>query len=341
MKRPGSLLLICLFASSAAAQEQTTIAPSSPSLVTLQTSESSVEGLTGGGRTASDPLSGNHNFPNFINWVSNPLASIDPRAVTAVYPLFGSCWASASPPIPSSDLQLYGPALTIALSERFAMGLNQGGLVDLHLSRNPIERQRLFDLDRLGQFRDVETGGDRFGFLNLGGFFQYTLIEDVPNQWLVTAGMCWVAPAGSHEVFQGHGPLELAPYLTTGKEFGKFHVLATVGYQFPAGAGSDYLEVFYANVHVDRQCFGWLYPLVELNTNFLTKSARFGLTTRRGFVDFGNFEAEGDIVALAVGANAVIVPERVELGAAYTTIIGSSNSSFSADGLIVKMTLRF
>jgi hypothetical protein len=32
-------------------------------------------------------LSGTHSFPNFINFMSNPLLSIDPRAVTAIYPL--------------------------------------------------------------------------------------------------------------------------------------------------------------------------------------------------------------------------------------------------------------
>ena len=48
--------------------------------------------------------------------------------------------------------------------------------------------------------------GERDGFLNLGGFLQYTLIEDVADQFLLTGGVRWVAPAGSHEVFQGLGP---------------------------------------------------------------------------------------------------------------------------------------
>src|SRR5262245_16266454 len=75
--------------------------------------------------TRGDRLSGNHDFPNFINWMSNPLQNIDPRAVTAIYPLFGSAWVSNTPPIPDGDFQLYGPAITVALSDRFAMGVNQ------------------------------------------------------------------------------------------------------------------------------------------------------------------------------------------------------------------------
>ena len=199
-------------------------------------------------------------------------------------------------------------------------------------SRNPIRRDRLFRLDPLGRFRDVEVSDDREGWLNIGGFFQYTLIEDVENQFLVSGGLRWEAPCGSHEIFQGHGPAELAPYVTAGKELGKFHVLATVGYQFPMGPGNDNIKFFNGNVHIDRQMFGWLYPLVEFNTNYLTKSANFGLPAGRGLIDFDNFAATGNVVSLATGANAVLIPQRLEIGAVYTTVIGSQHN-FDANGL--------
>jgi hypothetical protein len=287
-----------------------------------------------------DRLSGNHDFRNFINWMSNPLQNIDPRAVTAIYPLFMSQWTSAAPPVPSGDFQVYGPAFTVALSDRFAMGLNQGGYAVANFAPNPIERQRLIALDPAGRFREVETDRTRNGFLNLGGFFQYTLIADVQDQFLLSGGLRWEAPAGSPEVFQGHGPVHLAPYLTAGKEFGLFHILATTGYQFPAGPGSDTTNIFYANVHIDRQVFGWLYPLVEINSLYHTTSVPFGLPTRRGFIDLGNFEGTGNVVSLAAGLNAVLIPEKLEIGAVYTTVIGSQRD-FDANGMLVKMTLRY
>jgi hypothetical protein len=283
-------------------------------------------------------LSGNHNFRNFIGFMSNPLQSIDPRAVTAAYPIFLSSWFSTEPPVPRGDAQVYGPALTVALSERLAVGLNQGGYAVVHLSRN--QRESLFKLDPQGRFRDVELGGTRSGWLNLGGFVQYTLIEDVADQFLLTGGLRWEAPCGSHEVFQGHGPAELAPYVTVGKEFGEFHVLATTGYQFPAGPGSDNTNMFYANLHLDRRCFGWLYPLVEFNWIYHVTSVSFGLPTRRGFIDLDNFEATGNIVSLAAGANAVLIPERLEVGAVYTTSIATQRG-FEVNGLLVKMELRY
>jgi hypothetical protein len=288
--------------------------------------------------SSNDPLAGNHAFPNFINFMSNPLQSIDPRAVTALYPIFGSSWISTEAPIPSGDAQVYGPAITIALSDRFAFGLNQGGLVDAHFDTHRLKE--LAALDPLGRFHDIELGGERDGWLNLGGFFQYTLIQDPAEQFLLTGGIRWEAPCGSHEIFQGNGPLELSPYLTAGKEVCEYHVLGTLGYQFPAGPGSNNTQLFYCNVHLDRRCFGWLYPLVEFNCSYHTTSVSFGLPARTDFIDFGNFESSGNIVTVAAGANAVIVSEKLELGAVYTTAIASQHD-FGVDGLFVKMTIRY
>jgi hypothetical protein len=52
------------------------------------------------------PLAGNHDFQRFIDFVSNPLQNIDPRAVTAIYPIFGSAWFSTPPALPDGDMQL-------------------------------------------------------------------------------------------------------------------------------------------------------------------------------------------------------------------------------------------
>jgi len=283
-------------------------------------------------------LTGNRNFSNFIGFLSNPLQNIDPRAVTEVYPIFGSAWTSEAGPVPRSDFQLYAAGLTVALSDRFAIGLNQGGYADVHLSRRQFDR--LARLDPQGRFRDVEAGGDRSGWLNLGGFFQYTLIEDVPNQFLLTAGLHWEAPCGSHEIFQGHGPVHLAPYLTVGKEFGCNHVLATTGYLFPVGGGDDNTNMFYANLHLDRQLFGWLYPLVELNWTYHVRGVGLDRPARRGFFDLDNFEASGNILTGAFGANAVLIRDRLEFGAAYTRSLATQRD-FDFNGLLVRMTYRF
>jgi hypothetical protein len=285
-----------------------------------------------------DPLAGNHNFPNFIGWMSNPVQSVDPRAITAIYPIFGAYWTSADPPIPSARVLAFGPAITVALGERLSFGLDDGALVNLNLSKN--DQGRLAALDPQGRFRNIEAGRNQTGITDLGGFLQYTVIEDVPNQCLLTLGIHWNAPSGSTDIFQGHGPVELTPYATLGKELGCYHILASTGYQFPAGPGNDFTRVVYANVHLDRQMLGWLYPLVEFNASFHTSSFSVGLNTRRGFFDLDNFDSSGDIVTMAVGANAVLIRERLEAGAVYTTSL-SAEHGFDVNGMLLKILLRY
>jgi hypothetical protein len=272
-------------------------------------------------------LTGDRGFQNFIGFMSNPQQNIDPRAVTELWPVFAGAWPSTSSFLPSGNMQVYGAGLYLALSERLSMGMNQGGYVVSEFDKT----------DLLG--RRVSTTHD--GWVNLGGFLQYTLIRDVENQGLLTSGLRWEAPTGESSVFQGHGPAYLAPYLTGGKEFGNFHFLATFGYEFPTGPGKATSNTFYGNVHLDRRTFGWLYPLIEFNASYHTTQVNFSdLDNRPGFFDFGTFSATGNIVTMAPGFNAVIIPNRVEFGAVYLTVLGSQRN-FDMNGLLVKMVLRY
>jgi hypothetical protein len=262
-------------------------------------------------------LTGNHSFPGFIGFLSNPLQNIDPRANTELFPVFISSWVSPFHPLPSGDMQLYGAGLNVALSERLCIGMNQGGYAVSKFGRSSHD-----------------------GWLNLGGYVQYTLIEDVPDQFLLTGGMRWEAPTGEASVFQGHGPAVLATYLTAGKEYCDFHVLGTFGFQFPAGSGDSDVRLFYGNVHFDRRMFGWLYPVLEFNWTYHESSVNVAFDTPQGFFNFGTFEGSGNILAMAVGFNAVLSPEKVEAGIAYTTSLATQRD-FDFDGLIVKMIFRY
>jgi hypothetical protein len=265
---------------------------------------------------AGSPLEGNRNFPNFIGYMSNPLFAIDPRALTVMYPIFEATWTKAFPALPGGNIQLYGAGLNAALSDRLCVGLNQGGYAVSHFSDK-----------------------SREGWLNLGGFVQYTLLEDVPNQFLLTAGLHWEAPTGEADVFQGHGPAKLAPYVTVGKECGDYHVLATTGYLFPTGS-EPLSNLFYGTVHFDRRLGGGFYPLVEFNWAYHTTRVDLNVPLIPEFFSFGNFEGSGNIVSLAAGFNAVLRPNRLELGAVYITSIAAQND-FGFNGLLLKMILRY
>jgi hypothetical protein len=283
------------------------------------------------------PLASDRSFSNFIGFMSNPLQNIDPRSLTQIQPIFLSSWVGPTGALPDANAQVLGPALNLALTDRLCVGINQGGYAFVHINRND-PRGPL--LNFLAATRGSELGGTREGFLNMGGFGQYTLIKDVENQFLLSTGLRVVVPIGATEVFQGKGPAILAPYATVGKELGHFHFLATGGYQFPATSADRGMEVFYLNAHLDREFFGWLYPLVEANWLYHTTSVDVSLPTRHSYFDLNNFDTTGNVVTVSAGVNAVLIRNRLELGAAYTRAVGTQHN-VNIDAMIVKMTLRY
>jgi hypothetical protein len=319
MKWPSSLVFLILLASAGLAQEPSPkpvhpgdLAPSheeifnAAPIISREPEASTPRGL----------LSSDRDFPHFIGFISNPELAIDPRSLTQIWPVFGSIWTSAFPPLPSGDMQTYGAGLSVALSDRLSFGLSKGGYVTSHFDKS------------------------HDGWLNVGGYVQYTLIRDVPDQFLFTGGIQWEAPTGESAVFQGHGPAYLAPYITGGKEFGDWHILSNFGYQFPAQGGKDTVSTFYGTVHLDRSLFGWLYALVEFNGGLVTSNIDLTRPTRRGFIDFATVNATGDILTIAPGFNAVLVQDRLEVGVVYQTPIASEHH-LHYNEVLMKMIIRF
>ena len=131
--------------------------------------------------------------------------------------------------VPPGEINIVGPQrLSIAVTERLNIGITSGGPA---VTSYPGRHQ---------------------GWLDIGGYAQYTVIRDVPGQFLATAGMTWTAPNGSSSLFQGSPPVYLGTYGTVGKELGYWHVLTTVGFDFPVGEGTVRRDTFYGTVHLDR-----------------------------------------------------------------------------------------
>jgi hypothetical protein len=307
-------LCTLLLAGPGLAQESAPVATGIPAQTVGDNAPLVIEG--GAAESKGGFLKGDKSFPNFIGFVSNPSVAVDPRSLSQLYPIYGYTSMSAIRPFPSGEINAAGPGLNLALTERLNVGLTKGAYVW------------------------TDFGKTRAGWLDLGGYVQYTVIRDVPHQFLATAGLLWTAPSGSSAVFQGSPPVYLAPYLTFGKEFGEFHVLATTGYNFPAGSGTVTTQQFYGNVHLDRRCFGWLYPLVEFNWSAHTTNVNLDLPNRHDFFDLDNFSASGNIVTVAPGINAVIIPDKLEIGAVYQTPIASQNN-VHFNSFLVKMVIRF
>jgi hypothetical protein len=329
MSRCLSLLPLLLLCPSASGQSASPLAPAWPPSYDAPTiSSPTVEAATA--------PAGTQGFSNFIGFMSNPLQNVDPRSLTQVWPLFLGAWTSEFGPLPSSDFQIYGAGINLALTERLSIGLNQGGFAAIHT--DPVAPGR-----RIGRAIAVRRDlGDqsRTGFLNTGGFVQYTLIADVENQFLFTAGTRVELPIGSYEVFQGKGPANLAPYVTVGQGFGNFHVLATAGYEFALRSPGSQARTFNLNGHLDYQLCDWIYPLVEVNWSRSENDVDVNLPLRRGFFSLGNFDAGTEVVTLALGVNFVLIRDRLEFGGCWSTPLYTQRD-FDFNTMLLKMIVRF
>jgi hypothetical protein len=262
-------------------------------------------------------LTSDREFPGFIGWISNPEFNIDPRSLTQIMPLYLGVWTDQFQIVPASNAQIIGPAVSLGLTDRLSIGLNRGGWAVANLGRQ------------------------REGWLDIGGYAQYTLIRDVPDQFLFATGLQFATPSGAKQLFQGSPPDDMAVYGTLGKEcFHDFHILLTAGYQFPLGSGRRTEELFYGDLHLDARMFGWLYPLVEFNSAYHTTTVNLSKTFPRGFVDLGTFSSQGNIFVVSTGINAVLIHDRLEIGAVYGTPIVSQHN-FNFDAVLVKMVIRF
>ncbi|MFO0804236.1 MAG: hypothetical protein U0791_14080 [Gemmataceae bacterium] len=182
-------------------------------------------------------------FEGFVNPVSNPVFAKDPRSNTWARFLFINNNFPGSHPFGGGDAQVYALQVNVALTERLTFIADKDGYADIKPQR----------------------GAATNGWLNLAAGLKYTLVRDVENQFLFTAGLMYEIPTGEADALQGHGSGVLTPFVTYGKQFGEhWHLIGNHGYSF----GLDQTQnssFFYHSLHIDREIGGWFYPLAEFN----------------------------------------------------------------------------
>lgn len=251
------------------------------------------------------PFESDREFSGFVGPISNPVFSKDPRSLTEARLLFINNWIEDTHPVfGGGDFQAYGLQVRVALTERLSLIADKDGYAVI----NP-------------------AGADEEdGWLNVAAGLKYLLIRDVENQFLLSAGFMYELQTGEASVFQSHGSGTLSIFATAGKEFGcRNHFLATVGHVFPMDRTQN-SGFFYTSLHLDREFFGWLYPLVELNWLHYTSSGNRGLPDigeGDGLLNLGASDVTGhDLVTVAAGLKAKL-NDHMETGVALETPISN------------------
>ncbi len=262
-------------------------------------------------------------FPNFIGPITNPILSKDPRSLTELRILYVHNSIDPANPLGAGEFDAFGAEARVAVTDRLTIIADKDGYLLFHPAA------AAFRAD---------------GWLNINAGLKYTLVRDVENQFLVDVGFMYEPPTGEAKVFERPSDGVFTGFIGGGKEFAScWHVLGTFGYQFPA---NDQLNssFFYTSLHLDRQFFGWLYPLVEANWFHYTHGGNKGLPPSLGEVDglinLGTSGVAGnDLVTTAVGLKAKINC-HLETGAAWEVPV-SNRHDFINNRLTAEIIIRY
>lgn len=261
-------------------------------------------------------------FPGFIGPISNPVLAKDPRALTEARLLFVDNFIPDEHPFNGGDFQVYGLQLRLAVTERLSLIADKDGLASIHPG----------------------NGGSETGWLNMAFGMKYAFVRNVEKQLLVVGGFQYEPNMGEAKVFQDHGDGVFSVFGIVGKEFcGGVHAIANAGYQFPVD-DSQNSSFAYGQLHLDKQFFGWLYPLVEANWFHYTGGGNRGLPAALGegdgLINLGTTGVEGNnLVTVAVGLKA-IVNKHLDVGVAYEKPV-TNRKDFINDRILVEMILRY
>ncbi len=237
-------------------------------------------------------------FPRFIGPSSNPTLAKDPRSLTEARVLGNYNWAPTDNPWDGHLAQSYLLQARVAIDKRWSVFMDKFGY----------------------SFIERGNGGSVDGWNNLAFGGKYVLVRDVENQFLLSAGLQYEAPTGEANAYQRPSDGSLTVFASAGQEFWCFwHVLGNVGARIPLSDKTSGL--FYAQVHLDRELMGWLYPLVEFNYYRITSDGNGAPAVNLGQGDaLFDWSMPGtvgsDLVTFAVGVKAKC-NRHLEVGVTY------------------------
>ncbi|GAB4139255.1 MAG: hypothetical protein Tsb009_08090 [Planctomycetaceae bacterium] len=221
-------------------------------------------------------LSSDRCFEGFIEPVTNPVYSMDPRSRTRLRLMFINQMIPGNSILGGGDFQEYGAQLSVAFNERFSFIAQKDGWIQLQAGGLP--------------------HADGFGDMAAG--LKYVLVRDVEDQFLLSGGIMFETSNGSGDVFQGNGSGMWTFFLTAGKEFGdcgQYHVVGTVGWNLPNHGGQESESIYYS-LHLDRRMTDNLYFLWELNGfTYVDSGRRLGVNVEGGdLINLGAANVDGN-----------------------------------------------
>ncbi len=249
---------------------------------------------------------------NFVNF-EDPVIRTEIRPVYVFHNIPGDFITGGG------DAYATGVQLRYAVTDRFAVFLNQGGYIGV----NP------------------GVGEDFGGWADLGFGFKYALIDDEASQFILTPGIGFTVPTGDEDIFHGRGNGEWNFFISAAKGFGDFHLTGNAGLRVP-NDGDQQSTIFHYSLQADYYVCRWFIPFVFANGWTVVDSGNYLPLNAEGY-DFFNFGASGADGATQVtvgGGLRVRVMENVDLGVAYERAVAEPEGLFD-DRFTFDVSIRF
>ena len=267
-------------------------------------------------------LQSDYAFPNFIGPITNPFLSKDPRSLTELRLVIIDNNIPTDHPLHGGNFQIIGLQADVALTDRLTFIADKSGFAWF----NP------------------GTGPDTDGLMDVAAGLKYLIIRDVADQFLWSVGAQFEPRTGEARVYQSQGEGVFTGFTTAAKQLGNcWHLLGTAGYQFGLESNQS-SSFYYASTHIDRQFFGWLYPLFEWNWYYYSESGNRGIPPAfgegDGLLNLGTSGISGtNLITAAVGLKAAICP-NFEVGAAWEFPL-TSRKDLIENRLTAEVILRY
>ena len=274
-------------------------------------------GLLGGLIQPSD-----HCFDDFISPMTNPVFFEDPRTLTEARLIFIHHWLPEA--LGGSDVRLLAVQARAAVTDKLSIVAAKDGFI---MS------------DATGPLAGIVEDG--WADVSLG--LKYNLLVDPCCGRIVSGGVAYELPIGSHDAQQGNGDGEFNLYLSAGQRLGcNGHWLTCTGFRLPSNRNEE-TTVWYWSNHIDKEICCGVYAFAEANWyHWLASGERAAFNGVQGGSLF-NLGATGvagdDIVTGALGLKFKPCCNR-EIGVAYETHL-TDRRGILKDRLTVDLILRY
>ncbi|HTI73313.1 MAG TPA: hypothetical protein VMF06_25285 [Candidatus Limnocylindria bacterium] len=251
--------------------------------------------------------------------VANPIFFESPLIQNEVRPIFA--WHRTDEGflgVPT-DVRVYALQLRYAVTERLAIIATKDGYIEI-------------------EPKGVKKSS---GWGDLAAGLKYAIYKNDAQQAVITPGVTFTLPTGSHQVFQGYGSGEANIFVSATKGWNDFHATANVGFRVPIDGDKGTSSVHYSGM-LDYYACRWFIPFVSANAFTTVSDAKRVPFNTEGFdlINFGSSNASGTTQGAIGGGFRSRLTDSLDLGFAYEYGVIGSNDIFK-DRFTVDLTWRF